>query len=144
MKCLSPNCDKESVCRGLCLICYKSASRLVCKGWFTWEELEELSRTKPKQIKIKQPKEPKQSGKVGRPGKFTDAEFIEAKKEYIKEVNATALTKELLEGILERFSNRMTEWQKEEIEKMMQPFIKEEKRLAWEEKRASENSLSVV
>jgi len=38
----------------------------------------------------------------------------------------------------------MTEWQKEEIEKMMQPFIKEEKRLAWEEKRASENSLSVV
>jgi hypothetical protein len=145
MKCLGPNCDKDSVCRGLCLICYKSASRLICKGFFTWEQLEELRLSEPKAPpKEKQSKEIKKKKPVGRPGKFTEEEFRATCLEYDAAYQGNKKTTEFYKGFLEANSNRLTEWQKEDIEKMLRPFIMEEEDRVWREKRASQNTPSDV
>lgn len=46
-KCLQEGCGKAQTHRGLCLSCYRSASRLVRRGKITWEELEAAGQALP-------------------------------------------------------------------------------------------------
>lgn len=39
MKCLCPNCERESLFRGMCNYCYDAASQLVRSGVHTWDDL---------------------------------------------------------------------------------------------------------
>jgi hypothetical protein len=144
MKCLNGSCDKPALYRGLCHPCYNAFNRIINCNSFTWEELIEKGLAAPKQVKVKQPKEAKQAGKVGRPGKFTDEEFRSAALEYDAAYQGNKKTIEYYKGFLEAQSSRLTEWQKEDIEKMLQPFLMKEQDRLWREKRASENSQSNV
>jgi len=79
-----------------------------------WETLEELGLSEPKSpIKEKQHKEPKAKNPVGRPGKFTDEEFLCARQEYRTKHPTDMITKEFLLRFLDEYSNRLTDQQKD-------------------------------
>lgn len=40
VKCMTPECKKLSISRGLCACCYQSAVKLVKKGKMTWRQME--------------------------------------------------------------------------------------------------------
>lgn len=44
VKCLVPDCDRETEIRGLCRPCYNRAYQLVMAGRTTWEALEERGK----------------------------------------------------------------------------------------------------
>lgn len=47
MKCVIPDCNRESACRGLCWPCYQAALRYIKTGKATWESLETLGYALP-------------------------------------------------------------------------------------------------
>lgn len=51
-KCLTPECERKSKARGLCLPCYKVAGRLVVKEETTWEKLEKAGKIAPRKRKL--------------------------------------------------------------------------------------------
>lgn len=48
MKCLIPECSKDSNTRGLCTNCAGTAYFMIKRNETTWEELEKLGLAKPK------------------------------------------------------------------------------------------------
>jgi len=44
--CLNPTCERKTNCRGLCMLCYQTAGRLVRAGRTTWDELEAKGKCK--------------------------------------------------------------------------------------------------
>jgi hypothetical protein len=114
MKCKCYGCNESIYARGLCCRCYQGLSRIVSKQGTTWETLEELGLSEPKSpIKEKQHKEPKAKNPVGRPGKFTDEEFLCARQEYRTKHPTDMITKEFLLRFLDEYSNRLTDQQKD-------------------------------
>lgn len=46
--CVTKNCTRPSVSRGLCQTCQMAAKRLIREGKTTWEQLEEMGLINPK------------------------------------------------------------------------------------------------
>ncbi len=50
MKCCTTSCNKTEGAglRGLCMMCYSSAKKMVAAGRATWEQLERMGLARPK------------------------------------------------------------------------------------------------
>lgn len=47
-KCLNETCSNSALSRGLCVVCYSIARRLVNTKQTTWEKLEKNGKAKPR------------------------------------------------------------------------------------------------